>query len=146
MIALIALAIGGAVAVFARGREGPVASPPPIVASSGASSLPVPAPSPSPAPSAASSPSAATSASAAPSARISFASSPPAVIEVDGKAMGQTPLSIPVAAGEHRIVLRPRGLGERFERRVLVPAGAAIEVRGDFNDEPSIVVRKLGGK
>ena len=49
------------------------------------------------------------------------------------------------APGDHRIVLRPRGLGERFERRVNVGPGGAIEVRSDFNDEPSIVIRKLGG-
>jgi hypothetical protein len=88
----------------------------------------------------ASSPSAVTSAGGA---RLIVASSPPAAVEIDGKSHGQTPVSANLAPGEHRVVLRPRGLGERFERRVQLTPNGVVEVRGDFNDEPSVVVRKL---
>jgi hypothetical protein len=74
-------------------------------------------------------------------ARLVFASSPPAQIELDGRAIGVTPLTITASAGEHRILLRPRGLDETFERRVQLASGTTTEIRGDFNDEPRIVVR-----
>lgn len=147
---LIAVVIGlgmGAATFFALYRGGP-AGPPPI-----SSTIPVPSPIlplttaslpvvTSGAPSTTSS----ATISAAPSAggaRLIVASSPPAAVEIDGKPSGQTPVSVTVAPGEHRVVLRPRGLNERFERRVTIAANGAVEVRGDFNDEPSVVVRKL---
>jgi serine/threonine-protein kinase len=101
-----------------------------------------------------SAPSTSASVSAAPSAsasasnavvtlvHLSVASSPPATVELDGRALGTTPVNVVAAVGEHRVVLRPRGLGERFERRVTLSAAAGAEIRGDFNDEPSIVIRK----
>lgn len=148
-VAIAAIVVGGAFALYARGRA---TDAPPVVATAPASTTQLATtstpPAPSPSTSVAPEPTASVSATSAPSAgaaRLSFASSPPATVEVDGKSMGQTPFSMNVAPGEHRIVLRPRGLGERFERRVTVIAGAAVEVRGDFNDEPSIVIRKLGG-
>jgi hypothetical protein len=73
---------------------------------------------------------------------LSVASSPPAMVELDGRSLGKTPVNVVAAIGEHRVVLRPQGLGERFERRVTLTASAGAEVRGDFNDEPSIVIRK----
>jgi hypothetical protein len=76
-------------------------------------------------------------------ARIHVASSPPSVVELDGKPIGTTPLSTTTTAGEHRLVLRPKGLGERFERKLDLPPGGTADVRGDFNDEPSLVVRLL---
>jgi serine/threonine protein kinase len=144
VIAVAALVFGVAIAVFSRRTEQPVVTNVPVAASP----FTVPPLASPPSVSAAPTPSASVSATSVPSAgagRITFASSPPAAVEVDGKAMGQTPFSMTVAPGEHRVVLRPRGLGERFERRVIVAAGGAVEVRGDFNDEPSVVVRKLGG-
>jgi hypothetical protein len=73
---------------------------------------------------------------------LSVASSPPATVELDGSVVGTTPVSLVTAIGDHRVVLRPQGLGERFERHVTLTASAGADVRGDFNDEPSIVVRK----
>ncbi|MGZ3420416.1 MAG: serine/threonine-protein kinase [Polyangiales bacterium] len=73
---------------------------------------------------------------------LSVASSPPAMVELDGRPLGKTPVNVVAAIGEHRVVLRPQGLGERFERHVTLTASAGAEVRGDFNDEPSIVIRK----
>jgi serine/threonine-protein kinase len=147
VVAVAAIAIGGAaVALFARAN--PKAVAPVVVTSSApaASSIVVPSNTVVASASAVVIPSASVSASAVPSAsaaRLSFVSSPPALVEVDGKSMGQTPLSVNVAAGERRVVFRPRGLGEHFERRVTIAPGGAVEVRGDFNDEPSIVIRKL---
>ncbi|MBL8721082.1 MAG: serine/threonine protein kinase [Myxococcales bacterium] len=68
-------------------------------------------------------------------------SSPPARIEIDGKAIGETPKTYPTTAGEHRVVFRPRGLGESFERKVTLPPSGTITLRGDFNDEPRITVQ-----
>jgi len=147
VVGAMILAIGAGAALFARARPPPSPSTA-IPSAPNAPASAAPTPTVSSAGSAASAPSASVTASAAPSAsggRIAFASSPPAAVEVDGKSMGQTPFTMSVAPGEHRVVLRPRGLGERFERRVTVGPGGAIEVRGDFNDEPSIAVRKLGG-
>ena len=146
---VIGLAVGGA--MFLSLFRTVTARPPPV-----APMIPVPSPL-LPVPSSATSsttgvtstpPSATISAtvSAAPSAgaaRISVASSPPAAVEIDGTPRGLTPVSVSVAPGEHRVVLRPRGLGERFERLVQVAANGAVEVRGDFNDEPSVIVRKV---
>ncbi len=150
VIAVAAVVAGGAFALYARGRA---ADAPAAVASTPASTTTmtlIPSAPPPEATSTSAAPETTTSVSAsatssAGAARLTFASSPPAAVEVDGRALGQTPFSTHVAPGEHRIVLRPRGLGEHFERRVTVTAGAAVEVRGDFNDEPSIVIRKLGG-
>jgi serine/threonine protein kinase len=89
--------------------------------------------------------SASTSSTTQAQARLVVTSSPPSTVEIDGHPMGPTPLSTSVAPGEHRVVLRPQGLGESFERRVTVTATAGVEVRGDFNDEPSISVRKMAG-
>lgn len=75
-------------------------------------------------------------------ARLVVASSPPAAVELDGKPIGTTPVSTTATPGEHRLVLKPHGLGETFERRIQAAPGHVIEVKGDFNDEPSVVVRK----
>lgn len=147
IVAATVLSLAAGAALFSRARP-PPSTPAAIPSAPNAPASVTPTPTVSSTASVASAPSASVTVSATPSAsvgKIAFASSPPAVVEVDGKPMGQTPFTMSVAPGEHRVVLRPRGLGERFERRVTVGPGAAIEVRGDFNDEPSIAVRKLGG-
>jgi len=68
-------------------------------------------------------------------------SSPPARIEIDGKAIGETPKTYSTTAGEHRVVFRPRGLGESFERKVTLLPSGTLTLRGDFNDEPRITVQ-----
>lgn len=146
-VVVVVLGLGllglGALALF-KGADG---RPPPI-----ATMVPVPTPLlvPTTATSASAPPSTSASVSTSPStvtsalgARLIVASSPPAQVEIDGKGVGKTPVSIPIAPGEHRVVLRPQGLGERFERRVQLGPNGVVEVRGDFNDEPTVVVRKL---
>lgn len=129
--------------------------PPPAATPSTSQSAPSPAPSPlattSAEPSATTEPAASASQAAPmPSAssatalvRLVVASSPPARVELDGRSIGTTPLSTSAAVGEHRVVLHPHGLGERFERRVTLSAASGAEIRGDFNDEPTIVIRKI---
>lgn len=146
---LAALTMGGLTffAFFRTDGPPPIATAPvPVVPTSPPSITTSPTPSVT-----SSAPSTTTSATSsigapAPSAgggRLVVASSPPAAVEIDGKPAGQTTVSVNLPLGEHRVVLRPRGLGERFERRVQITPNGVVEIRGDFNDEPSVVVRKL---
>lgn len=147
----VVLAIGVAAVVVLRIRRDdaqPVGAVP-IASTSSGTPAPSTSSTPSTVPSVVTAPSASTSSQpVAPiaSGRLVVASSPPAAVEVDGRAVGQTPYSTGIAAGDHRVVLKPRGLGERFERVVQIPAGGGAEIRGDFNDEPTIVVRKLSSR
>lgn len=158
LIALVGLfgvlGLVGMLRMFGARREVPRPPEPPMLAVSTPSGSAGPAPSASPAaPSAVTSsavasapaPSGFASSNAAPasSGRLIVSSSPPAQVELDGRSVGGTPYSAMVTAGDHRVTLKPRGLGERFERTVAIAPGSAAEVRGDFNDEPSITVRKL---
>jgi serine/threonine-protein kinase len=57
---------------------------------------------------------------------------PWAEVEVDGRAVGQTPLSrIPVPAGVHEVRFRNPELGTR-EERVRVESGATVRTRADW--------------
>jgi hypothetical protein len=141
---LVAGGIGAAVTLANRGpTPAPSASSSPSSTAPNATSV---AASTSAAPPVSVSTTASATTSASPSAavlvRLAVVSSPPATVEIDGRVVGTTPINTSATVGEHRVVLRPRGLGERFERRVTLTPSAGAEVRGDFNDEPSIVVRK----
>jgi hypothetical protein len=70
-------------------------------------------------------------------------SSPPSLVELDGRSLGKTPVSTTAALGDHRLVLRPTGLGESFERRITLNATYGMDVHGDFNDEPQITLRRI---
>jgi serine/threonine protein kinase len=118
--------------------------------SSGASSLAGARPStsvsaaiPSVLPSAAASPvSANASARAAGSSTLAVRSTPPALVAVDGRPVGTTPVNLGVAAGSHRLTLRPQGLAETFDRTFEATAGQTVVVRGDFNDEPRVSIER----
>jgi len=148
---LIVLAIvgAGAIVFVASRKETPVVPttsttpPPPSSSPPPTSASPTPALSTSSTASTAATASVSTSATTQALGKLVVASSPPASVEVDGASVGTTPVTKMVALGEHRVVLRPQGLGESFERRVTVTATSGIEVRGDFNDEPSISIRKI---
>jgi len=149
LTAILGIAIVGLLVSRMNPPEDHPVAPPPSATTTTTTPMPVPSPVPSSTglitapPLAASIPSASTSVAPIGSGRLVVASTPPSAVEVDGKPVGQTPYSTTVSAGDHRVVLKPRGLGERFERTVQIAAGGGAEIRGDFNDEPTIVVRKL---
>jgi serine/threonine protein kinase len=96
-------------------------------------------------PSATASASASASAMAA-NAKLVITSSPPARVELDGRPLGRTPINTTAPLGDHRLVLRPDGLGESFERKVTLTATSGMDVHGDFNDEPTITFRRIPSK
>ena len=89
-------------------------------------------------------PSASTSAAAG--ARLVVTSSPPSRVELDGRPLGHTPISTTEKLGDHRLVMHPDGLGESFERKVTLSAASGMDVHGDFNDEPTITLRRIAPK
>ncbi|MCI0571878.1 MAG: protein kinase [Myxococcaceae bacterium] len=65
--------------------------------------------------------------------RLSIRANPWAEAFVDGKPLGQTPLSdVPLLAGRHRLVLRNPELGAERRRVVNVPAGGHAVVKEDL--------------
>ena len=79
-------------------------------------------------------------------AKLVVTSSPPSRVELDGRALGRTPIGTTAAIGDHRIVLYPDGLGEAFERKVTLTAAAGMDVHGEYNDEPTITLRRIPSK